>query len=139
MAPKFKTNILPSWIGQWDVAIAGGAMFDLITTENTGLYAYMPATLRLSKAVRVKANGGWLWDRIANHHFSQLRGRHRLAHARQCLDLTAEFFGQFGTADTAPEIESRFQEAELLRDGLAQLDTRGVDAGGRAVATPLTA
>src|SRR5881227_3490669 len=46
-APKFKTNILPSAIGRLGVAIAGGAMFDLITTENTGFYAYLPATLRL--------------------------------------------------------------------------------------------
>jgi len=59
-APKFKTNILPCAIGQWGLAIAGGAMFDLITTENTGLYAYVPATLRLSKVVRINANAGWL-------------------------------------------------------------------------------
>src|SRR5436305_11791189 len=30
-APKFKTNIIPSAIGRLGVAVAGGAMFDLVT------------------------------------------------------------------------------------------------------------
>src|SRR2546423_7116022 len=47
-APKFKTNLIPSAIGSFGVALAGGAMFDLVTSENTGFFAYVPATLRLS-------------------------------------------------------------------------------------------
>src|SRR2546421_108134 len=42
-APKFKTNLIPSAIGSLGVALAGGAMFDLMTSENTGFYAYLPA------------------------------------------------------------------------------------------------
>src|SRR5882672_6887088 len=59
VAPKFKTNLVPSAIGRFGVAVAGGAMFDLVTRENTGFFAYVPATLRMSEVVRVNLNAGW--------------------------------------------------------------------------------
>src|ERR1044072_8550470 len=37
--PKFKTNLTPSAIGSFGVAIAGGAAFDLITKETLGFYS----------------------------------------------------------------------------------------------------
>src|SRR3954470_19417434 len=68
-APKFKTNIIPSAIGRFGVAVAGGASYDLIGNEMTGYYAYVPATLRLSEIMRINLNAGWQWDRIADRHF----------------------------------------------------------------------
>jgi hypothetical protein len=108
-APKFKTNILPSAIGQWGVAVAGGAMFDLVTAENTGFYAYVPATLRLSNVVRVNVNAGWLWDRIADRHFLTYGTGLDWRTADNVWTLTAEIFGQLGVAETAPETQPRFQ------------------------------
>ena len=108
-APKFKTNILPSAIGQFGVAIAGGAMFDLITYENTGFYAYVPATLRLSNVVRINVNAGWLWDRIADRHFLTYGAGVDWRTPDNVWTLTAEIFGQLGIADTVPETEPRFQ------------------------------
>ena len=108
-APKFKTNIIPSAIGQFGVAIAGGAMFDLLTYEHTGLYAYVPATLRLSNVVRINLNAGWQWDRIADRHFVTYGAGVDWRTADNVWTLTAEIFGQLGAAETAPETQPRFQ------------------------------
>ena len=37
--PKLKTNLVPSAIGSWGVALSGAASYDLITHENTALFA----------------------------------------------------------------------------------------------------
>lgn len=108
-APKFKTNILPSAIGQWGVAVAGGAMFDLVTHENTGFFGYVPATLRLSDAVRINVNAGWLWDRMADRHHAIYGAGVDWRTADNVWTLTAEIFGLLGTADTAPQTQPRFQ------------------------------
>src|ERR1044072_2317272 len=52
-APKVKTNLIPTAIGTFGVAIAGGAAFDLVTHETLGFYAYIPATMRLSEVMRM--------------------------------------------------------------------------------------
>jgi hypothetical protein len=108
-APKFKTNIIPSAIGRLGVAVAGGAMFDLVTRENTGFYAYIPATLRLSEVMRINVNAGWLWDRIADRHFLTYGTGFDLRTPDNVWTLTAEVFGQAGVAETGPEIQPRFQ------------------------------
>ena len=108
-APKFKTNIIPSAIGQLGVAVAGGAMFDLVTRENTGFYAYVPATLRLSEVMRINLNAGWLWDRVADRHFFTYGAGFDLRTPDNIWTLTAEVFGQAGVAETGPEIQPRFQ------------------------------
>src|SRR4051812_2901198 len=108
-APKFKTNIIPSAIGRLGVAVAGGAMFDLVTRENTGAYAYIPATLRLSEVMRINVNAGWLWDRIAGRHFFTYGAGFDLRTPDNVWTLTAEVFGQAGLAETGPEIQPRFQ------------------------------
>ena len=108
-APKFKTNIIPSAIGQFGVAIAGGAMFDLLTQEHTGLYAYVPATLRLSNVVRINLNAGWQWDRIADRHFVTYGAGVDWRTPDNVWTLTAEVFGLLGQADSAAVTQPRFQ------------------------------
>ncbi len=109
IAPKFKTNILPSAIGRFGVAIAGGAMVDVITRETTGFFAYVPATLRLSEVVRINLNAGWLWDRIADRHYLTYGAGVDWRTPDNVWTLTAELFGQIGDADLATTVQPRFQ------------------------------
>jgi hypothetical protein len=109
IAPKFKTNIFPTAIGRFGVAVAGGAMFDLVSRENTGLFAYVPATLRMSEVVRVNLNAGWLWDRLADQHYVTYAAGVDYRTADNIWTLTAEIFGQLGMADTASVTQPRFQ------------------------------
>jgi len=109
IAPKFKTNILPTAIGRFGVAVAGGAMFDMVSAENTGFFAYVPATLRMSDVVRVNLNAGWLWDRIADQHYFTYAAGVDYRTADNVWTLTAEIFGQLGIADTASVTQPRAQ------------------------------
>jgi hypothetical protein len=108
-APKFKTNIIPSAIGSWGVAIAGGSSFDLITGENTGSFAYIPATLRLNDVVRVNANAGWQWDRIADRHYLLYGVGMDFRTADNIWTLTTEIFGLLGKSDDPTVVQPRFQ------------------------------
>jgi hypothetical protein len=108
-APKFKTNIIPSAIGSWGVAIAGGSSFDLITGENTGSFAYIPATLRLNDVVRVNANAGWQWDRIADKHYLLYGVGMDFRTADNVWTLTTEIFGLLGKSDDPTVVQPRFQ------------------------------
>jgi hypothetical protein len=109
VGPKFKTNIIPSAIGQFGVAIAGGATYDVIANDVTGVFAYVPATLRLSNVVRINLNAGWQWDRTADRHFLSYGAGVDWRTPDNVWTLTAEIFGLLGTADTAPETQPRFQ------------------------------
>ena len=75
--PKLKTNLVPSEIGKWGLAAAAGGSFDLITQENTGAFAYLPATLRLSEIARINLNAGWQWDRTVDRHYLLYGAGHR--------------------------------------------------------------
>jgi len=109
LGPKFKTNIIPTAIGRFGVAVAGGAAFDLITHENIGFYGYVPATLRLSEVVRINLNAGWQWDRVADRHLFTYGAGVDWRTPDNVWTLTAEVFGQLGTADAPSEIQPRFQ------------------------------
>src|SRR5882724_6992604 len=41
VAPKFKANLIPSAIGRFGVAVAAGAIYDVLNNEVTGYYAYI--------------------------------------------------------------------------------------------------
>jgi hypothetical protein len=98
-APKFKTNLIPSAIGKFGVAIAGGAAFDLITHETLGFYSYIPATMRLSETMRLNVNAGWQWDRIADTHFFSYGVGMDWRTPDNVWTLTAEVFGLVGLGD----------------------------------------
>ncbi|MEA2871835.1 MAG: hypothetical protein QOH67_1811 [Hyphomicrobiales bacterium] len=109
VGPKFKTNIVPSAIGRFGVAVAAGGTYDVLTSEFSGAYAYVPATLRLSEVMRINLNAGWQWDRVADHHFFLYGAGFDLRTPDNVWTLTAEIFGLLGTADTASETQPRFQ------------------------------
>src|SRR3954453_17859015 len=47
-APKLKTNLIPTAIGSWGVALTAIGSYDLLSGENTGYSVTVPVTLRLS-------------------------------------------------------------------------------------------
>jgi hypothetical protein len=107
--PKLKTNLIPSAIGSFGVAVAAGASYDLIARENTGYFAYVPATLRLSETARINLNGGWQWDRIAGRHYLSYGAGVDLRTPDNVWTLTGEIFGLAGSADVPGVTQPRFQ------------------------------
>src|ERR1044072_591096 len=108
-APKFKTNLIPTAIGKFGVAIAGGAAFDLITNETLGFYAYIPATMRLSEVMRLNVNAGWQWDRIADVHFFSYGVGFDFRTPDNIWTLTTEVFGLVGLGDPKSVGQPRYQ------------------------------
>ena len=92
---------MPSAIGSWGVALSGAAAYDLITHENTALFATIPATLRLSNVVRINLNAGWQWDRVADRHYLTYGAGPDWRTPDNVWTLTAEVFGQLGAAQDA--------------------------------------
>ena len=109
VAPKFKTNLIPTAIGQWGVAIAGGAVYDAVEKDLAGFFAYVPATFRVSNVMRINVNAGWAWDRLADIHYATYAAGIDWRTPDNVWTLTAEVFGLVGQADTATEKQPRFQ------------------------------
>jgi hypothetical protein len=108
--PKLKTNLIPSAIGVWGVALTGAAAYDLTTHENTALFAAIPATLRLSNVVRINLNAGWQWDRLADKHYATYGAGLDWRTPDNVWTLTGEVFGQLGASqDVASLVQPRFQ------------------------------
>jgi hypothetical protein len=112
VAPKFKTNLMPSAIGRFGVALAGGMIYDVLANEMSGIYAYVPATMRLSEVMRINLNAGWLWDRIADRHYFTYGAGFDWRTPDNVWTLTTEIFGQLGAVgEDAPRtlVQPRFQ------------------------------
>jgi hypothetical protein len=108
--PKLKTNLVPSAIGQWGIALSGAAAYDLNTRENTALFVTLPATLRLSNVVRINVNAGWQWDRVADQHYATYGAGLDWRTPDNVWTVTAEVFGQAGPRQDAIGVtEPRFQ------------------------------
>src|SRR3954465_8057990 len=69
VAPKAKTNFIPTGVGRWGLSGYGGGSFDAATGEALTAFAVIPATFRLSETMRINVNGGWLWDRALDRHY----------------------------------------------------------------------
>jgi hypothetical protein len=108
--PKLKTNLIPTAIGSWGLAVSGKASYDLNTKETTTLAATLPATLRLSNVMRINLNAGVLNDRIAKqNYFTYGAGFDWRTPANDWI-FTAEVFGQLGAMqETRGVTEPRFQ------------------------------
>ena len=108
--PKFKTNLVPSAIGSWGVALSAAASYDLITGGNTALFTTVPATLRLSDTFRINLNAGWQWDRVADRHYATYGAGADWRTPDNVWTLTAEVYGQLGAmTDPRGVTEPRFQ------------------------------
>jgi hypothetical protein len=108
IAPKAKTNIVPTGIGKLGFSVSAGGSFDAATGENLTVFAVIPATWRLSEAMRINVNGGWLWDRSADRHYL-LYGVGFDWKFTDTLQWTIEAFGQAGPSDVPSTVRPRFQ------------------------------
>jgi hypothetical protein len=108
IAPKAKMNIVPTGIGKLGFSVSAGGSFDAATGENLTVFAVIPATWRLSEAMRINVNGGWLWDRSADRHYL-LYGVGFDWKFTNTLQWTIEAFGQAGQSDVPSTVRPRFQ------------------------------
>jgi hypothetical protein len=109
--PKVKTNIIPTALGSWGVAVTGQVAFDLLTREAVGFFATVPATLRLSNVVRINANIGWAYDRPLDRNYLTYGLGFDWRTPDNVWTLTGEMFGLVGKADEDARgtIQPRFQ------------------------------
>jgi len=114
VAPKAKTNLVPTAIGSFGFAFAGGTSFDTITRENLTAFAVVPATLRLSETMRINLNGGWLWDRTVDRHYLTYGAAFDWK-LTEIVTLTTEVFGQAGASADPHVIQPRFQAGLRFR------------------------
>lgn len=114
LAPKAKTNILPTGIGRVGVAVYGGGSFDAATGENLTAFAVVPATYRLNENMRINLSAGWLWDRAVDRHYLTY-GAGFDWKLTTTLQWTIEAFGQAGTSDTPSVVRPRFQTGMRYR------------------------
>jgi hypothetical protein len=109
VSPKLKTNLFPTAIGSWGVAVSATASYDLLTGENTALFVTVPATLRVSNVVRINLNAGWQLDRTTDHHYFTYGAGFDWRTPDNVWTLTGEVFGQIGSAEDRGIVEPRFQ------------------------------
>ena len=114
IAPKAKTNLVPTGIGKWGFSVYAGGQFDALTGENLTVFAVVPATFRLSETMRINANGGWLWDRMVDRHYLTY-GLGFDWKFTEVLQWTIEAFGQAGAADIPSVVRPRFQTGVRYR------------------------
>jgi hypothetical protein len=107
--PKAKTNIIPTAIGSWGVAISATAAYDLITRETAALAVTIPATLRVSNVVRINLNAGWQRDRTVNRNYLTYGAGFDWRTPDNVWTLTGEVFGLAGAAEDSGTIAPRFQ------------------------------
>jgi hypothetical protein len=114
VTPKAKLKLLPTAIGRFGFSAAGGATYDNSTGEITDVFAYVPATLRLSEVVRINVNAGWSWDRIESRHLATW-GIGVDWRMTKTLTLTIESFGELGPSEEAWQTRPRFQTGVRYR------------------------
>jgi hypothetical protein len=109
LAPKVKTNIVPTALGTWGFALSAIASYDLITRENTGLLVTVPATLRVSNVVRINLNAGWFRDRAEHRDYFTYGAGFDWRTPDNVWTLTGEVFGLAGAAEASGTLAPRFQ------------------------------
>src|SRR5712664_4051534 len=114
IAPKAKTNFVPTGIGRFGVAAYAGGSFDALTGENLTAFAVVPATYRFSETMLINLNGGWLWDRTVDRHYL-LYGVGFDWKFTDLLQWTIEAFGQAGASDVPSVVRPRFQTGVRYR------------------------
>jgi hypothetical protein len=114
IAPKAKTNLVPTGVGKFGLAFYAGGAFDALTGDSLTAFAVVPATYRLSETMRININGGWLWDRTVDRHYLTY-GIGVDWKFTDVLQLTVEAFGQAGASDVPSVVRPRFQTGVRYR------------------------
>ena len=114
LAPKAKSNFIPTGIGRWGLSAYGGGSFDAATGEALTAFAVIPATYRLSETTRINVNGGWLWDRGIDRHYLTY-GIGFDWKFTETLQWTIEAYGQAGASEIASVVQPRVQTGVRYR------------------------
>src|SRR6266481_1080237 len=114
IAPRAKTNLVPTGIGKFGFSFYAGGQFDALTGENLTAFAVVPATFRLTETMRININGGWLWDRTVDRHYLTY-GLGFDWKFTDVLQWTIEAFGQAGASDIPSVVRPRFQTGVRYR------------------------
>jgi hypothetical protein len=114
IAPKAKTNLVPTGIGKFGLSFYAGGSFDALTGENLTAFAVAPVTFRLSETMRINMNGGWLWDRALDRHYLTY-GVGFDWKFTDVLQWTIETFGQAGAANVPSVVRPRLQTGVRYR------------------------
>ena len=114
IAPKAKTNLVPTGIGKFGLSFYAGGQFDALTGENLAAFGVVPVTYRLSETMRINFNGGWLWDRTVDRHYLTY-GLGFDWKFTDVLQWTIETFGQAGASDRPSVVRPRFQTGVRYR------------------------
>src|SRR5438477_11185333 len=108
IAPKAKTNLVPTGIGKFGFSFYAGGSFDALTGENLTAFAVVPATFRLSETMRINLNAGWLWNRAVDRHYLTY-GVGFDWKFTDVLQWTIETFGHARAADSSKIVLPRLQ------------------------------
>jgi hypothetical protein len=109
VTPKLKTQLAPSAIGKFGFAVAAGVTYDSGEQNVAALFAYVPATLRLSDNARLNLNAGWLRDRAAGVDHATYGVGADLRTSDNVWTLTGEAFGQAVKPAPPGENQPRYQ------------------------------
>jgi len=114
LAPKAKTNIVPTGIGRAGFSFYAGGSLDAMTGDTPTAFAVVPVTYRLSETMRINLNAGWLWDRTVDRHYLTY-GLGFDWKLTETLQWTIETFGLAGASDVASVVRPRFQTGVRYR------------------------
>jgi hypothetical protein len=70
VTPKAKLMIQEPKVGNFGLAISGGAMFDAVTGQNTGSFVNVPLTYMVSETFKINVNAGWSYDHVNLLHYA---------------------------------------------------------------------
>jgi hypothetical protein len=105
---KAKTNILPVETGKVAIGWAGGPAFNLLTSEFTGAFSYVPITYQVVDNFRLLVNAGWLWDKPVEKHFFTWGAGFEWEFVKK-FTLIAEVYGILGPAEDPNQTKPRMQ------------------------------
>jgi hypothetical protein len=114
LTPKAKSKLVPTSIGSFGFAFAAGTTYDFAASGIANVFAYVPATLRMSENTRINLNAGWQVDREASRHFATYGIGFDWRFTETWI-WTIETFGLLGSAPTRSETWPRLQTGFRFR------------------------
>jgi hypothetical protein len=70
LTPKAKMMLIEPKVGNFGLAISGGATFDAKTGTNTGSFVNVPLTYMFSETFKINVNAGWSYDHVNLLHYA---------------------------------------------------------------------
>lgn len=116
-----KINLIPVANHPFGLGLAGGAGWDLVTGEHTGVFINLPATFALHENLRINVNAGWQYDNAAKLSYLTWGAGFEWNFVKP-LTLIGEVYGQAGSL---PAVEPGDPPSpNSIREPRAQLGLR---------------